>query len=55
MEYIEDNYIEEDEPTYEAEYCTQCEKIAIENDYEYEFNVTWKNDHWVCDNCGCRC
>lgn len=52
---MEDEYIEDDEPTYEAEYCERCERAAVKGGYEYEFNVTWRDGGWVCDDCGHGC
>ena len=56
-DYNQCDYLEEedDEPSYEPEYCEHCEKLAIEGGYEYEFNVTWSNGGWYCDECGGSC
>ena len=44
-----------DEPTVEPEYCEHCSAMVEENGFNYEFNVTWENGGWVCDDCGGGC
>ena len=50
-----DKEIEENEPTYEAEECEYCQQQAEDSGVEYEFNVTWRDGAWYCDNCGGVC
>lgn len=46
---------EVDQPTYEFEGCESCME-ELENDgIQYEYNATWKNGRWVCDECGMPC
>jgi hypothetical protein len=44
-----------DEPTVEPEWCEHCSAMAEENDFDYEFNVTWSDGGWTCDDCGGVC
>lgn len=43
------------EPTIEPEWCEHCSAMAEENDFDYEFNVTWSDGGWTCDDCGGGC
>ena len=45
-------YDEDDEATYEPEWCEDCVEEADAAGFEYEPNFTWESDTWVCDSCG---
>lgn len=44
-----------DVPTSEPEDCQYCLDEEIESGIEYERNFTYKDDVWICDNCGQLC
>ena len=38
-------------PETEPEYCEECCSLAEEQGIDYEFNMTYRNGHWQCENC----
>lgn len=43
-----DEYI----PSYEAEDCEECSKTGEQGGIEYTLEATWKDETWVCNECG---
>ena len=42
-------------PVIEPEWCERCSQEAENEDFEYEFNVTYKTGSWTCENCRGGC